>query len=372
MRVTAVNVRNFRSYERAAAPVGGSLTVVHGPNGAGKTNLLEAIYFGCTGRSCRTSNEREVVRFGADTTRVVVTAEDLYGTHELSVGLTPGEAKRMAVDGAAVERLLDFAGRPLVSVFLPDRLELIKGVPSLRRAHLDQLVTGLWPSRSANRRSYAQALAQRNALLSRIRAGTGSRSTIETWDAQLAAHALALMHDRSAAIDAVSDTFERVCALLSLDGDLKLSYRPRSKATDSEQLMRELGERLDSDIERGFTGHGPHRDDFSISRDGRELKTYGSQGQQRLALLSLLLAEREVIGEIRSSAPLMLLDDVMSEIDASRRQALVALIQSSPGQALITTTDIDHVPGADADDVTRIDVRAGSELLIEHEGVVAG
>ena len=111
------------------------------------------------------------MRFGADTTRVVVGAEDELGHHELTVGFSPGEPKRMTVDGAQVERLLDVPQRPLVSVFLPDRLELIKGVPALRRAHLDQFVTALWPARAATRRAYAQALAQRNALIARLRAG---------------------------------------------------------------------------------------------------------------------------------------------------------------------------------------------------------
>src|ERR1700761_1035913 len=171
MRAVSVSVRNFRTYEAAAAPLGGGLSVVWGPNGAGKTNLLEAIYFGCTGRSCRTANDRELVRFGADTARVVVQAEDQLGSHELTVGFTPGEPKRMTADGTQVERLLDAPQRPLVSVFLPDRLELIKGVPALRRAHLDQFVTALWPSRSATRRAYAQALAQRNALIGRLRVG---------------------------------------------------------------------------------------------------------------------------------------------------------------------------------------------------------
>src|SRR6201992_2053225 len=144
MRVQRVTVRDFRCYERAQASFGPGLTVITGPNGVGKTNLLEALYFGCTGRSCRTSNEREVVRFGERATRVVVSAVADDGAHELSVGFAPGEPKRIRVDGAAVERLVEVTERPLVSVFLPDRLELIKGAPSLRRAHLDQLVAGPW------------------------------------------------------------------------------------------------------------------------------------------------------------------------------------------------------------------------------------
>src|SRR5438874_6505497 len=161
MRVVTATLRNFRGYEHAVAHLGPQLTVVSGPNGAGKTNLLEAIYFGCTGRSCRTNNEREVVRFGAGATRVVLHAEGEDGAHELSVGFVPGQPKKMRVDGAPVERMLDVASRPLVSVFLPDRLELIKGPPALRRAHVDQVVAALWPARTATRRAYAQTLAQR-------------------------------------------------------------------------------------------------------------------------------------------------------------------------------------------------------------------
>src|SRR5436309_2829618 len=178
MIVTHLRLRDFRSYAAADLTLGERLTVVHGPNGAGKTNLLEGLYFGCTGRSCRTSNEREVVRFGASAARVALDARGEDGRHELSVGFAPGEPKRMRVDGANVDRLLDVDTRPLVSVFLPDRLELIKGPPALRRAHLDQFVAALWPSRVASRRNYSQALAQRNALIARIRAGRGSRDSL--------------------------------------------------------------------------------------------------------------------------------------------------------------------------------------------------
>ena len=359
MRVVSVNVRNFRTYEAAAAPLGGGLTVVSGPNGAGKTNLLEAIYFGCTGRSCRTGNDRELVRFGAETTRVAVSAEDELGRHELTVGFTPGEAKRMTVDGAAVERLLDAPQRPLVSVFLPDRLELIKGVPALRRAHLDQFVTALWPARAATRRAYAQALAQRNALIARLRASASSQASIDAWDMQLAEAGLALMADRREAVAITRESFSEICERLGLDGDPDVSYRPRSRAASAQELQAELRERLQADIERGYTEHGPHRDDLAITRDGRSLRTYGSQGQQRLGLLALLLAERRVISTQRPAVPLMLLDDVMSELDRDRRASLVELLAEGGGQALITTTDLEHVPGVFAPGVARIAVTHG-------------
>jgi DNA replication and repair protein RecF len=359
LRVGDVTLRDFRSYDRAAASLGSGLTVITGPNGAGKTNLLEALYFGCTGRSCRTNNDRELVRFGARATRVTVTTTDDVGRHELVVAFMPGETKKMTVDGAQIERLLDSEHRPLVSVFLPDRLELVKGVPAVRRAHLDQLVAALWPSRALTRRTYAHALAQRNALLGRIRAGYAVRDSLEAWDHQTATHALALMSDRREAIEALEAAFGAIASQLGLDGDPAVGYHPRSRAGTTVDFAAELRERLDGDLERGYTTHGPHRDDLVLKRGDRELKTYGSQGQQRLALLALLLAERQVIAERRHGAPLMLLDDVMSELDVHRRQALIHLLQQTDGQAVITATDLEHIPGADGPETTRIMVASG-------------
>ncbi len=302
------------------------------------------------------------MRFGAGTARVVVETVAEDGPHELSVGFSPGEPKRVQVDRAPVERLLESPSRPLVSVFLPDRLELIKGAPALRRAHMDQLVGALWPARVATRRAYAQALAHRNALIARIRTGRASRASLHAWDLQLAQHGVQLMVDRRQAIDCIAEAVRSQGEALGLGAEISVLYRPRSRAVEAEQLTAELGERTDSDLERGFTAHGPHRDELSLTRAGRELRTYGSQGQQRLALLCLLLAERQAIGESRGPLPLLLLDDVMSELDHGRRQALVERLRTSGGQSVITTTDLEHIPGASAPDVTRLAVSEGRVL----------
>jgi DNA replication and repair protein RecF len=367
MRVIGLSLRDFRCYDDAHVELGGGLTVVTGANGAGKTNLLEGLYFACTGRSCRTSNEREVVRFGAPAARTVLTCEGEDGAHELAVGFVPGQPKVMRVDGAAVERMLDVATRPLVSVFLPDRLELIKGAPTVRRAHLDQFVSALWPARSETRRLYSQTLAQRNALIGRIRSGRGSRGSLESWDMQLARHGIALMDDRRRSVELLSAPFRRLGTELGLEHDPAVSYKPRSRATEPAELAREFAERLDGDLERGFTGHGPHRDDLATEHAGHDLRAYGSQGQQRLALLALLLAEREVIAAHRSAPPVMLLDDVMSELDRDRRRALVELLCSTPGQSVITATDLENVPGSSDDDVTQVAVSRGRLLAMATE-----
>src|SRR5215213_6528700 len=207
MLATRLILRDFRTYAAAEVRFGSGLTVVTGRNGAGKTNLLEAVYFACTGRSCRTGNERECVRFGAALTRLELRCADGAEQHVLSVGFQPGEAKRLKVDGAAVDRLTDSASRPLVSVFLPDRLELVTGAPALRRAHLDQVVAALRPARAATRRAYTAALAQRNALVAAIRAGRAGRGSLAAWDTELARHGVALMADRAAVIDALRPRF---------------------------------------------------------------------------------------------------------------------------------------------------------------------
>ena len=358
MRVTSLTVRDFRNYERARLDLNQGLTVFAGPNGAGKTNLLEAIYFGLTGRSCRTSNERELPRFGQPAARVEVEVEADDGAHKLEVGLAPGAEKKMLVDGAPVERIASVPVRPLVGVFLPDRLELVKGAPASRRAHLDQLVTALWPARADGRSAYSRALAQRNALVARIRGGGARAELLDTWDAELARHGIQLMHDRAEALRLVEPAFTARAADLGLPEPCVLRYLPRSKADDADGLVEELRERRQSDIDSGFTQHGPHRDDLALIHGDRPLRTLGSQGQQRAGLLALLFAERDALVE-RERPSLMLLDDVMSELDATRRARLAELVRAG-GQTVITTTDADHVPGADQDDVQVVEVLDGT------------
>jgi len=364
VRVLSVLLRDFRTYARAEANLGEGLTVVHGPNGAGKSNLLEAIYYGCTARSPRTRNERELIRFGAQAARVTVRFADGAREHELTVAYGtsgPRADKRMSSDGAPVEHLLELAHRPLVSVFAPDRLELIKGPPALRRAHLDQLVAALWPARAADRRAYGRVLAQRNALIARMRAGRATPQTLRVWDRELALAALRVREHRETAVQLLADRFSERASRLGCSGVVRLHYRPGASAQDEDEFVRELEERLQSDLDRGYSGYGPHRDELAIVRDERELRSFGSQGEQRLALLALLLAEREVLARERDQTPLMLLDDVMSELDSERREQLAEELRAG-GQSIIATTDLSHVPGSSDARTARLRVSPGAVL----------
>jgi DNA replication and repair protein RecF len=361
MRATSVTARDFRNYERAEVQLGERLTVIVGPNGAGKTNLLEAIYFGCTGRSPRTTNDRDLVRRGATAARATVTTEDDDGTaHTLEAAFQPGEQKLLRVDGSPVDNMWATDARPLVSVFLPERLELVKGAPASRRAHLDQVVAALWPARTASRLAYSRALAQRNALLGRIRSGSASPDSLSSWDAELARQGIELMAARAELVGLLGPRFAARATELGLPAAAELAYRPRSRASTAGELAGELAERRVADVERGFTAHGPHRDDLRLLHAGESLRGFGSQGQQRVALLALLFAERDLLAAERGRPPLMLLDDVMSELDAPRRELLAGLLRAG-GQGVLTATELAHVPGGDV---------SGTRVLRVADGLV--
>jgi DNA replication and repair protein RecF len=355
--VERLEVRQFRSYERAACELGHGVTVLFGPNGAGKTNLLEALYIGCSGRSTRTRNERELVRFGAEGARIELhTVGAADAPHVVSVVLRPGERKAVRIDGRAVERVPAGEVRPFVCVFMPDRLSLLKGPPAPRRAHLDELVGALWPARIEDRRSYARTLAQRNALLAAIRAGRATQESLPAWDAELALNAIPLRAGRDQAVKLLSAQLARRARELGLAGEVSADYRAQPGAASVEAFVAELQGRLPHDLQRGFSTYGPHRDELVLRHDGRALRSYGSQGEQRLALLALLLAERDLLERERASVPLMLLDDVFSELDEHARALLVKELAGG-GQSVITTADPRQLP-AEARQVRMLEVPA--------------
>ena len=344
MRVRSVTTLGFRNLTGGETPLAGEVTLLWGPNGAGKTNLLEALCMGLSGRSPRTRAEREVIGFGRDLARVEVKLAGATERRTFLCAIERGADRRHHVDGKALDATAEAELRPALSVFMPDRLALVKGPPAARRSHLDRFCAALWPARAEPRRRYGRALAQRNALLGRIRAGVAGPSALDAWDAELAAAGAELIAIRAAACGSLAAPFADAAAELGLEGDAALAYRPRSEAASAEELATELADRRAADVDRGFTTHGPHLDEVALARGGRALRRYGSQGEQRLALLALLFAERELlIGEGRPP-PLMLLDDVGSELDPGRRALLCERLRAGGGQALITATEPGQLP----------------------------
>jgi DNA replication and repair protein RecF len=349
MVVGAVECRGFRNLVDGQTAVGAGVVVVHGPNGAGKTNLLEALYFGLTGRSFRAGNDRDVIRFGDGGARVEL---DLDGGSRLLAAIDRSGERRHLITGKPLAGEPD--ERPLVSVFHPDRLQLVKGSPAHRRAHLDRLCGAIWPARADLRARFGRTLAQRNALVHRIKAGLGDADSLPSWDERLAAEAEPLMEARAAAVEALSVSFSQLAEGLGLP-EAEIAYRPRSPG-GRETLAAELARRRAEELGRAYTSYGPQLDEVELRLGGRQLRRFGSQGQQRLALLALLFAERSALMEAGRAAPLMLLDDVMSELDPGHRELLVSLLAAG-GQSVITATEAAHVSAADA---ARIEVAGGA------------
>jgi DNA replication and repair protein RecF len=343
--VESISTLSFRNLDDAQIELGEGVTLLSGPNGAGKTNVLEALYFALSGRSCRTRTDREAIRFGEPLCRAEARVADGLERRSFLSAVERDGARRHLVDGTPTtgggQEL-----RPAIAVFMPDRLSLVKGAPAERRAHLDGLAVALRPARAELRRRYSRALAQRNALLGRVRRCAAAPDSLDAWDAELAGAGIDLMAARSQTVAQVAPLFRTAAEELGLGADTAAEYRPRSRAESAEALREELAERRDSDLARGFSGHGPHLDDLALLRDGRPLRRYGSQGQQRTALLALLFAERDALLAERRSPPLLLLDDVTSELDPERRELLCERLVTGDGQALVTATEAEHLPAS--------------------------
>jgi DNA replication and repair protein RecF len=312
------------------------LVLVTGANGAGKTNLLESLHVGTQGFSPRTRADQQLVRLGATGARIALDG-DLGGRPAaLEVTLQPQAGKRAKLNGAQLRSAEQLRGAVSTLVFTPDRLAVVKGGPATRRAYFDRTLGRLLPGRAPLPIEYAAAVGQRNAALRRVLVGVSTRDAVEPWTEQVASLGSALVAARRETIALLAPSFADRAGELGLPA-VVLDYTGEPPTTAA------LDARLERDLERGATGVGPHLDDVTIRSGDRELRAFGSQGEQRLAVLSLLLAEAEVIAERRGTPPLVLLDDVLSELDAARRRTLAERIGRT-GQAVVTATGADALP----------------------------
>jgi DNA replication and repair protein RecF len=310
--------------------------LVVGPNGAGKTNLLESLHVGTQGFSPRTRSDAGLIRFGAEAARVALVGDRAGSPLEVNVVLRPREAKRATFNGARLQSAEELRSEVAALVFTPDRLVVVKGGPAARRAYFDRALARALPAQASAPTDYAAALAQRNASLRAFSGGFGSSEAVEPWTQRVAELGERLVEARRRVLELLEPRLATRAAELGLP-QMVLRY-------DGEPVTLEaLSRRLERDLDRGSTGLGPHLDDVAILSAGRDLRAFGSQGEQRLAVLALLLAEAELVSEQRGFPPLLLLDDVLSELDPERRRILAARLRSF-GQSVITTTSSAALP----------------------------
>lgn len=310
--------------------------LVTGANGAGKTNLLEALHVGTQGFSPRTRADGQLVRLGAAGARVALAGAVGVRALELEVTLQLQNGKRAKLNGAPLRSAEQLRGEVATLVFTPDRLAVVKGGPAARRAYFDRSLSRLLPSRASLPVEYAAAVGQRNAALRRVQLGLSTRETVAPWTEQVAALGGRLVEARGETLRLLGPAFAERAGELGLAG-AALDY------AGEPPTVAALEARLDRDLERAVTGLGPHLDDVAVRSGERDLRVFGSQGEQRMAVLSLLLAEAEVIADRRGAPPLVLLDDVLSELDAGRRRTLAERI-GRVGQAVVTATGADALP----------------------------
>ena len=318
--------------------------LLHGPNGSGKTNLLEALHVGTQGFSPRARRDATLIRFGADAARVRLGGTVGDTRFSTDVVLARAEPRRVELNGdrlAAPDRLRHELA---TLVFTPDRLAVVKGGPATRRAYVDRAVGRLVPARASLASEYSSAVGQRNAGLRRVKAGFSTRDALAPWTQRVTELGAALVAARLDTLEALSTRFAEAAGELGLL-DATLAYEGEPPTDD------ELTARLESDIERGVTGAGPHLHDVRIEAQGRDLRAFGSQGEQRIAVLALVLAEAAVLRDRLGDAPLVLLDDVLSELDGDRRSSLARMLERG-AQTVVTATAAGALPVEPAQSLT--------------------
>jgi DNA replication and repair protein RecF len=351
--LSSLSITGLRSYASLEAAFGPGPQLIVGPNAAGKTTLLEAIVLLAWGRSHRTSTDAELVRWGADLARV----EGVAGRKAIEVALVRATAggnarKRIRVNGVA-RRAAGLIGLLRTVVFAPEEMLLVVGSPGLRRAAIDQLATQRSPTYGHELATYARTLQQRNSLLRAIREEQATRAELRFWDASFLDAGGVIVAERQRLLADLAEPLARAHAEIAPEeasaGRLAIHYATNAAQLPGESardaLARRLAETAEKELWNGSTLIGPHRDDVVFSLEGRDLSAFASRGQQRTAILAFKLAELDLLTAQDGDPPLLLLDDVFSELDPDRRAHLVRRISALP-QAFVTTTTTDDLdPG---------------------------
>jgi DNA replication and repair protein RecF len=407
--VSGLRLVNFRSYCDATVRFGPGLNVVVGANATGKTNLLEAAWFALRGSSPRTRRDEKLITWGERFARVELTLESKdAGVQEVDVGFAPSQGKRLHWDGLEVTSLDDLRGRSQVFIFVPESLLLVKGSPARRRAHLDAFAAALDPQYAAAAREMQGVLRQRNAQLAAVKHG-GDPAALDPWDRQFSRVAAELGRRRRDLVAELSEGYAETAAALAPARErfeLRLVAQLDGVAYDDAALLEELRARRPGEVGRGLSLFGPHRDDLKflevgpdpdgssgpeppraddgsrgsplvppipivtggpvcgpveLPRGGRDLRLFGSQGEQRAAVLALLLAEQRLAAARTGQQGPLFLDDVMSELDDPRRRLLVRMLATA-GQAIITTTNRHYFTDAELAEATVVELPLDGSL----------
>lgn len=337
MIIKSIDLKNYRNYETLNLSLSEKANIIYGDNAQGKTNILEAMYVASTTKSHKGSKDKEIIRFGEKEAHIKMIIDKNNIDYRIDIHLKKDKSKGIAINGIPIKKAIDLLGIVNIVFFSPEDLNIIKDGPSERRKFINLELSQLNKMYNYNLYQYKKVLEQRNKLLKDIYYNNNLKETLEIWNLQLIKYGIEVIKDREIFINELNEIVKEIHKKLSGEKeDINVIYEP---SVDIDSFENELIKNQDKDIRFGSTSVGPHKDDIIIKINDIDVRNYGSQGQQRTAALSLKLAEIELVKKKINDTPILLLDDVLSELDSNRQNFLMESIGGI--QTVITCTGVD-------------------------------
>ena len=339
MKIKTLELYDFRNYNKTIVELGDGLNIVEGNNAQGKTNLIEAIYFCAVGKSFRTSKEKEVINWQKDIAKIKVVIEKEIGDKVIEIIFSKNQKKTVKIDGIPISKIGELMGELNAVFFAPDELKLIKDSPEDRRKFLDIALSQVYKDYFYSLGQYNKILQSRNKTLKTYLNQDNLKQIIKIYNMQMADLCLKIKNYRQLFLEKLNPYAKMVHEYLTVKKEsIELEYSG-IKETTKEEILSTLDDNLEKDIKLGYTSYGVHRDDIKVSVNGIDVRAFGSQGQQRTCALSMKLAELEIIKQSTKAVPVLLLDDVLSELDKTRKLKLLKFCKKA--QTILTCTDFD-------------------------------
>lgn len=346
--IKKISLKNFRNYQSLDIEIGEGVNIFYGQNAQGKTNILESIYMSSTGKSHRTQKDTELIRWNNDEARIKIDFQKENDEKSVEIYLNRNIKKQIKMNGVKLNRIGELIGNLNTVIFSPDHMKIVKEGPVERRRFMDIILSQVKPGYYYNLVQYLKVLEQRNKLLDEARNNRSILKTMDIWNDQLSGFGTKIIMTRNDFVDRINDiaaeTHNRISngkESLKLLYNSSVEYQNSSESDIKNSFLNALDKSINKDIKRGATHKGPHRDDILFYINGTEVKTYSSQGQQRTVLLSLKISELKYIEDETEELPILLLDDVFSELDTERQKYLVDFIKEI--QTIITCTDVEYL-----------------------------
>ena len=334
MWIKKIKINNFRNYKSQEINLEKNINLFYGENAQGKTNIIEAIFLSSMGKSFRAKKDKEMISLGEENSIIEIEYEKIDRDGKIKIEL--GNKKIVYINGIKIKKLSELLGNINVVIFTPDDINILKGGPQNRRRFLDIMISQLRPNYMYNLNLYLKTLEQRNNYLRQISKENKNENMLDIWDEELANYAINIYKYRKEFIEKIKEKIKKIHEEITNNKEeIKIEYL--SECISKEKYLELLKQRRKLDIIKGYTTKGIHRDDFTIYINDKELSTYGSQGQHRTAILSLKLAELNIVKEEIGESPILLLDDFMSELDEKRRKNFLEKIEDV--QVIITCTE---------------------------------